>query len=214
MANPSPRYGFWWADDQGAQPTPEEYQVATAKDFNINGSSVDMNLNIGDQVTLLSTGYLDIAEGSEASGGTADTVLGIVVGVRWYWDVARQRMVPASKLPSGIAWGTIFHRASVVQVIPATLGQWYVQCDDAVTATTEAAYMALRGECCDAVLSAADTTGLNLRTLLDISTHAATGQWQLVSFPKSPWNSDFSATRVTARVRCFEPIAGVGGVAV
>lgn len=153
-------------------------------------------------MTRLSTGGVTICEGVEGAAG-GDAVYGIIVGVLPYYDAAQNLMVPANALPSDIAWGTVLERQSKLLVVPADAGIWEIDCDDATTATTEAAYQAFIGENCDHTLAGASGTKLNPR--LDISAHGtATQQWRIVGISPTVNNRDFSGLYVKLLVKVNE----------
>jgi hypothetical protein len=196
--------GFRWSQSANggkAMPAPMRYPVATAYQGTINGGS-NIDINIGDPVKLLSTGYVAHSGGSESSGGNADNVFGIVVGIAPYWNGSV--MTPSNVLPGGQgSYGTNFDRQSFVYVIPASAGTFEIDCDDSSTATTYAAYLALVGENTDHVL----TTGSEPKTncMLDISLHGtSTAQWRIVQISTTAANQDFSGKFVKLWVQANE----------
>lgn len=198
------RPGFkWHAGNPYPMPSPEVCIVATAESFDVNGGISNAALRIGDPVTRLSTGGVTLCEGNEASGNNGDAVYGIIVGVLPHYDAAQNLMVPGNALPSDIAWGTVLERQSKLLVVPADAGIWEIECDDASTATTEAAYQAFIGENADHTLAGASGTNLNPR--LDISTHGtATAQWRIVGISPTAENRDFSGLYVKLLVKVNE----------
>lgn len=198
------RYGFIWAGSlQGAStPTVLRLPVATAYQYTVNGGN-NCDINIGDPVRLLNTGYLEIADGSEgASGG--ETIFGIVASVEPYWDGLDMR--PSSKLPGGTAYGTNLTRQSYLNVIPVAGQIFLTQADDASTATTEAAYLALVGEFCDHIHK--DSGASRVDSQLDISTHGTiNGQWTIIGIADRH-KADFTAVNVDLLVTINEVQSG------
>lgn len=202
------RPGFRWAKGNAhPMPSPHKVHVATAASFDVSGGASNVALRAGDPVTMLSTGTVTLCAGFEASG-TAVAVYGIIVGVGPYWDAAQNLMVPTNALPSDVAWGTVEDRKSTLYVVPAEAGFWEIECDDAATATTEAAYRALIGENCDHTLAGASGTLVNPR--LDISQHVTTtAQWRIEGISDTADNRDFSGNYVKLIVRVNEGQAPV-----
>jgi len=204
MADNISRPGFSVYQGMGAPyPKPIRCTVATAASFDVNGGASNCALRKGDPVTMLATGTVTLAQGYEASGNNGDAVFGIVDSVGPYWDATNGVMVPSDSLPSDIAWGTIMERQSVVYVIPVEACLWEIECDDAVTATTEAAYRLLVGLNCDHTLAGASAPRLNPR--LDISQAiTATAQWRIIDISQTANNRDYSGNYVKLVVRANE----------
>lgn len=176
-------------------PEPEKLPIASGHDFNINGDATDYDLNIGDPVTLLSTGYVTLCEGSEASGGTADPLYGIVTHIFPVWD--GEVMENMKKVPSGVTYGSNALRKTYVGVVPVTACLWEADCDAILSgATALADYEALVGENVDHVLQP-DSTTLKLTPRIDISGHATTSlQWRIHGVSPTMYNQDFSGNYV------------------
>lgn len=218
MADNSIQYGFRWAQSYNGKPcpVPRKMPVASGADFNINGDSTDYDLRPGDPVTLQSSGYVTLAEGNEASGNDGDAVYGIIVAVEPYWDSGRGQMEPTNKLPSGVTYGDNLNRQSFVHVVPASLGYWECDCDAILSgATTLDDYQALIGENVDHRLHA-DSSSLELRPRLDISTHGTSAaQWRIIDVSRTLKNRDFSGNYVKLIVAVNESqevFAGTTGV--
>ncbi len=198
MADNRQSYGWRWstaANGGRPMPTPMEVIVASAESFDINGGASNVQIGPGDIVRSKNTGGVELCEGSEASGGTTETPRYIVVGVKPYWDGTQ--MVIGNTLPSDTTYGTVLERQSKLLVVPVEAGVWEVDCDDAATATTLAAYQAFIGEHCDHVHSIVAT---NTRPYprLDISGHATTStlMWNIVGISPTMDNQDFSGNYV------------------
>ncbi len=202
MADNIRKYGFrWWSGNPYPAPNPIVCTVATAESFDVSGGASNVSLRKGDPVTDLATGGVTLCAGFEAAG-TGVRVFGIVDSVLPYWDAAQNLMVPGNALPSDIAW-TGLERQSKLLVIPAEAGIWEVDVDDAVTATTEAAYQAFVNANCDHSLAGASGTFVNPR--LDISqVVTTTAQWRIVGVSPSADNRDFSGANVKLLVRVNE----------
>lgn len=188
-------YGLRWntAYNGGKScPASEVGLVATGYQASINsGTAVD--IQIGDIVRRVAAGTFEIADGSEGAS-SAETMYGVVMGVRPYWDGTVMR--PTTKLPGGTAWGTVQERRSELMVVPITAGAWSIDCDEASTATTEAAYQALIGENADFVNT--NTSALiGAEPQLDISSHVATtASFRILGIDQTVSNQFFDGTNV------------------
>jgi hypothetical protein len=199
MADNLQKYGFRWSMqyNSGPMPNPIRCIVATGQNFVV--SAANYSLRAGDPVKRLSTGGINLAD-------PGDAIFGVVVSVEPYWDGSVMR--PTDALPSGVNWGTNLARQSKVLVVPANLGYWEVDADDAVTATTEAAYQAFIGENADHAFTANATT-LKVHPRLDISDHkTATAQWRIVGISGDVSNKDFSGNYVKLVVTVNETTEG------
>lgn len=199
MADNLQKYGFRWSMQYNSGPMPNPIRCIVATGQNFDKDAVNCGLRAGDPVKTTAAGGVDLAD-------EGDAIYGIVVGVRPYWDGSVMR--PSDVLPSGVAWGTNLERQSKVLVVPANLGYWEVDCDDAVTATTEAAYQALIHTNCDHEFTPNATT-LKLHPRLDISTTAtANGQWRIAGISGDVSNKDFSGNYVKLVVLVNETTEG------
>lgn len=196
-------YGFRWhaaLDGGKSMPVPEEAHVATGAAFNVNGGPSGVALGYGDLVKRVSTGGVTMAEGNETGGGASDIAYGVIVGVGPYYDgtVMRRR----NTLPSGTAYGTNLTRQTKLFVVPLTAGVWEVDCDDAVTATTLAAYQDLIGNNVDYRLTqvAADTRPTPRLDISGVNT-TNTLAMRIVGISKTVHNQDFSGNFVKLLVR-------------
>lgn len=202
MADNRTQYGFRWAkalNGGKAMPSPEKMIVATSESFDVSGGASNVELRVGDPVIKLATGGVTLCNGAE-NGATVVGAYGIVVGVGPYWDGSK--MVWKRSLPSDVAWGTNLARQSTVYVVPITAGIWEIDCDDATTATTEAAYQALIGQ--NANFTLAGASGAAYATpRLDISTAATTATltMRIVGISLTVMNQDFSGNYVKLLVR-------------
>lgn len=200
MADNTREYGFRWIKGEYGQVNPpiQRVRLATAYQPAAGGTSVD--LHPGDPMQILSTGYGGIAVGSE---GTQSIIYGICAGFSPEFDGTV--MQPRNKHIGGSgAYSTNLERQNFVYVIPVAGQVFEIDCDDATTATTEAAYLALIGENTDMVLTA-DTTNANdpkATPQLDISLHNTTAlQWRIVDIAPRV-NTDYSGNYVKLRVTC------------
>lgn len=194
-------YGFKWvrANNGGKEcPAPERWPVATGYQAAVNGGT-NVDLNVGDVVKRLGTGFLALAEGTEiATYPTApgDISLGIIVGFDDFFDGTV--LQPTNVLPGGTAYGTNLDRQSHAYVVPAIAGVWQVDCDENTTATTIPLYQALVGERVDMVNTntATDPSGtVKADPQIDISTHAVTVtlRWTIYGLSQSQDSLDPSA---------------------
>lgn len=198
MTDNAVRYGFRAVKSRhgGANFPVEEAWVATAASFDVNGGAANVVLGEGDPLVQLSDGSVTLAVGSETTDST--TILGICVGIKQYYDTVKGVMTALGPgVPSDLAWGTNLARQTRIYYVPIESCIWAIQCDDATTATTEAAYQAFIGENCRMVLTGA--SGENrAKPKLDISTHATTNTFpfKIVDLSHTAQNQDYSGANV------------------
>lgn len=205
MADNAIKYGFRWhrAINGKNIPMPEEVIIASATSFDVNSGAQNVSLRIGDPVTRLSTGGVTLCDGSEGAGGGV-ALYGIVVGVLPYYDATAGYMRPSNSVPDAVTYGSNLERQTKVLVVPAEAGYWEIDCDDAATATTLAAYQAFQGENCDHILCGASGE-TSAKPRLDISGHGtATAQWRIIRVSPTAENQDFSGNYVKLIVRVNE----------
>lgn len=196
MDNPV-RYGFRWCKGMSTGPTPKphKYFVASAASFDVNGGAQNIRLRAGDLIRRASSGGVSLCDGAEGAGGELPPCA-VVVGLRPYFD--GNSMVFSDTLPSDTTYGTNLERQTEVLALPLMPGMVFeVDCDDAVTATTRAAYQAFEGENCSFRNTGA-VGELYANPKLDISTHATTGTlvWRIVQVPNDFENFDYSGANV------------------
>jgi hypothetical protein len=189
------RYGFRWsvaANGGRPCPVPVERRVATAYAALADTGGTDyVDLNIGDPVGHLSTGYIELAN-------AGDLCWGIIVGVKQYWD--GNKLVNGDRVPYATAYGTNLSRATIVYVVPVTAGVWEIDADENTTAATYAAYHALIGgnypHTCPG-LNVGETKP-KADPYLDISEGATTAglEWRLEAISPTLDNRDFSGENV------------------
>jgi hypothetical protein len=204
MADNRQCYGFRWsvaANGGRPLPAPERVIVASAQSFDINGGASNVSIGPGDVVRSASTGGVVLCDGAEGAGGALSPRF-IVVGVEPYYDAANGVMAYGSVLPSDVTYGTNLERQSKLLVVPVDAGTWEIDCDEATTATTLAAYQAFIGEHAN---HTHDITATNTRPTprLDISTHNTTSTlvWNIVGISPTQDNQDFSGNYVKLLVR-------------
>lgn len=198
MADNAVRYGVRFVRSRygGGNADIQEAWVATAASFDVNAGAQNVVLGEGDLLVQLSDGSVTLAVGAE--GADSATILGVVSGIKQYYDTARGVMTAMGPgVPSDLAWGTNLARQTRVYYTPIESAVWAIQCDDASTATTEAAYNAFIGENCRFV-----NTGIvgdnRARPKLDISTHATTNTFpfKIVGLGQTAQNQDYSGANV------------------
>jgi hypothetical protein len=202
MADNQPQYGFRWAVGYGNAPTPPIFEaiIATAASFDVTGGASNVGLGPGDPVYGLSTGGVTLCPGAET---TAIAPLGIVMGVAPVWngsEMENKRLVP-----SDTAWGTNLTRQTKIFYAPVTAGLWEIDCDDATTATTEAAYQALIHSNINYTLTGGIGSMASDRAYpkADISTTATTNSLvlRIVGISKTARNMDFTGANVKILVK-------------
>jgi hypothetical protein len=213
MADNVRKRGFHWYKSLGGSACPliETHPVASAWRPTLTVTTpFYMNLRPGDPVVRLSTGYMDIAGGSE-SDTKATAIYGICAGFVTQWDGSR--MVFRDYYPNeGVTYGTNFARQTYIKVYPVRGALFEVDVADKTTATTYAAYLAFIGENADHVLDYNNANN-DCDTMLDISSHNTTStlQWRLMKVEQNnPENQDFSGSYVKLVVQCNIPQEPVG----
>lgn len=174
-ANPV-QYGFVYAGQLGGGVTPKPImcRVASAYQAATGGGGTSVDLRPGDPVKYVNDGTVALALVGESIYGIIASVLPFQVtrDGRTYMDYGFQ-------LPGATSY-TAQQNESRVMVIPAASALWEIMADDIVTATTEAAYIALIHENADITFNR-DATRLWAVPRLDISDHkTATAQLRIV----------------------------------
>lgn len=194
MADNTARYGFrWHKGNQNTCPKGMEFPVADAYQAKADDTTTNVDLNIGDPVKL-------VAGGTVALANTTDVVFGIIVGIARVYSSTLGVVAPINRVPGATTGGGLLDRQTRVLVVPAKAGVWEIDADDAVTATTEAAYRALVNKNVEHTC-VADTTNANLpkaNPKIDISATATTAGlgWRIVGVSKTADNRDFSGANV------------------
>ncbi len=204
MADNRHLYGFRFHSTQGGGGRPACIEGIVASGYaGDHGGSV--GITIGDPVDYLATGFMELTNDT----ATRDTLFGVVMNIANAKVDANSKARPANYLPSGTTY-TLEETTSRLTVAPFSDHIWQLDCDDAVTATTLAAYRALIPENVDMVFSR-DTSNPDrpkCNPLLDISTHAATAalMFRLVGVSKTRENADFSGAFVKMLVQLNQGI--------
>lgn len=203
MADNQAFYGFRWALGYNTKPQPQPIEVAVAsgQNFNISGSAVNFNLNVGDLVSYIAAGTVTVAGGNE-NAQVSTAVYGVVVGFggQGYFNAAVNRMQRNLNLPSGVVYGTNVDRQSKLLVVPASAGYWEADCDGVggATASTYLAYQAFIGENVDHQNVGVAAT-LQLNPKLNIASHAAPGSalaWRIAGVSQNFSNQDYTGANV------------------
>lgn len=195
MANNTYNYGFRWHSNftGGEQPKPIRMRVASGYDAAPGG--VHVNLRVGDWVKETTDGTVILAV-------AGDALLGVISSINPYYDSGVGAMVYNDSLPyaNGV-YSTNLERESSVMVIPSNGVIWQAMCDDATTATTQAAYTAFIHENVDLINAAVTGTA---HPLIDISLHATTtAQFRIVDLLRRP-DVDYSGLYVPLLVTVNE----------
>jgi hypothetical protein len=197
MADNPVRYGFRAVKSRyGGRLPVERAFVATSASFDVNSGASNVVLGEGDVIVQLSDGSVTLAVGSE--GTDSATILGVVCGIKQYYDTAKGVMTAAGPgIPSDLAWGTNLARRSELYYIPIESAIWAAQCDDNTTFTTEATYGDAIGE--NITLVNTGASGENrAKPKLDISENATTNThpFKIVGISTTAGNQDFSGANV------------------
>lgn len=212
MANNKHRYGFRFSRNlSGAPDQPPIIEMPIVSGLQPQGAgAASVDLRIGDPVKQLSTGGIDLAAAGDA------LIFGVVMGFTPVWDGTK--MVPRNKWPGATAYGsglTPIERQTRAIICLAGNVVFEIDCDDATTATTQQAYLALVGENCDHILptDVTDTSNPKADPFLDISTHTTnTAQWRILGISRTFENQDFSGLNVKLYVTANELTVAPFGV--
>lgn len=196
MDNPS-KYGIRYFGHLSGmtQPKPIPLALASGVNFTINGGAQNNNLNIGDPVYQLSSGYATICGGYENAANVASPLFGIVAGFgRGYFDGRMFR--PTNLLPSGVTYGTILERQTFVLVVPCTVGSLWEIDVDAATYNTDAGYRGIIGNNADHILT--ERADLSLLPQLHMAAGLGTGtaQWRIHQLSPTMANQDLTGANV------------------
>jgi hypothetical protein len=178
---------------------------ASSQAFNVTGGTQNVAIVPGDVLVSAVDQGVDLCAGSETTAVDPEYIL---AGVDWQWDATSGKMIFAHGLASGIAYSTNIERQSKVRVLKVQDFIWEVCCDDAVTATTRAAYQALVGlNTSFKNTGAAGETPPRAKALLDISLAATTNtlEWRIWGISPSKENRDFAGNYVRLLVTCNTP---------
>ena len=193
MDNPV-RYGF---RPSGGKFSSEErcIECVVASAYQAAPGAVNVPLRVGDPVVRVSDGTVALM-----TAGSAGKCYGVIVGVNQIFDSVLGCTRPSDRVPGGTTYSGIPNQ-SRVSVALAHANYFEVDCDDAVTATTEAAYQAYRGENAD--ISFTGVLNVGAFPKLDISTHNTTGtlQCNIVDVARTLENRDFSGANVKLKIQ-------------
>lgn len=216
MADNRHKYGFRFYSTQSgaARPACFEGRIATAYQGSVGVGPTSVGVSIGDPVVRLGTGYYELAQDTN----TSDRLFGVVMAISNAKVDANGKARAASYLPGATAY-TLEETTSKILIAPFSDHIWEIDVDDAVTATTYAAYLALLGLNADFVYSP-DTTNSDrprANPLLDIASAATTAalQFRLFGISGTKENQDFSGANVKLLVQLnqgADPTIGLSGV--
>lgn len=199
MANTQNKNGFRWV---GSRVNPNQHSPAIT--ILPVASAYGTEIPRGHPVVLLSDGTLTVA--AEAT----DVIYGISDGAAQYYDGTAIRA--GNTLPASTTYGSVSQRQSRLRVIRVAGQLFRCNCDEATTATTQAAYEAFVGE--NVEWNAGTTANGESGAQLDISTHATTATaafaWRIENVPDKE-TQDFSSTLVSLLVSCNLPQDTAGG---
>lgn len=215
MADNRRKYGFrFYASMTGVGRTSGiEGMVTSGYQANVGSGPTNVGISIGDPVAMNAAGNFELAEDV-----TANRFFGVCVGIINARVDSNGKSRPVNYLPGGTTWTLEQDRTRLI-VLPFGRDLWEIDVDDAVTATTLAAYRALKGLNVDMVYRV-DTTDANkpkADPVLDISTAATTAglDFRIMDVSKTQENQDFSGANVKLIVQLnlgSEPMLGTTGV--
>ena len=191
MANPTVA-GFRWYKSLSGHARPVTHTIRVADDYGTL-------LATGDLIRRTTDGTALMAIGSE---GSQSNILGLMTGVKQYWDgsVLRKRAF----LPASISYDTLLERASIIEYISMEDNLFEVDADTAegTSYDTRAEIEGLIGENADFVLGAAN--GNFPRAVLDISSHNTTStlQFRIVGLKENELQDYSTTLRLKFIVKC------------
>lgn len=189
----------------GRIPNPVPLFYATGQD-DVDDGANSIDINVGDPLKLMNSGGVKVA--------LSDTDVSYVcAGFGPIYNAASGVMEPATKLKNQTAWGTVESRRPIIYGWPARGIIYEIDCDDAVTATTYAAYVALVNANCtwDVPGNTAQTSADPVLDISLVNTTAALG-CRIVGVSDTAWNQDFSGNYVKLLVQ-FNEINDAGAPA-
>jgi len=169
-------------------------RVATGYDGDLGGA--DIHLMVGMAVRMENTGTFSIA-------ATGATIFGVVVGILPYYASADGYMKFGNYLPNQTAYGTNYSRESQLIIIPVENQIFKINCDDATSATTYAAYRTLIGNNGDHIMASAPSPTMLLDISDVVATAANTAQWRVEDVCDQDLQ-DFASNYVELLVSCNE----------
>lgn len=196
-----PRYGFRYATSNShACPKPVAMLVATGQAFT-PGSATAARLQPGDPVRWIAGGTIDHANAGE-------TVWGIMAGVGhdgkvWNTSIGSGVMHPSTFIPSGVAYGTVLERQTIVLVVPALGYEWEIDADHQLADL--AAWQAVVGQNADHAFDAPGAGDLHANPQLDTAiAPTGTGQWRITRVSPTGLNQDYTDDNVKLIVKVNE----------
>lgn len=214
MAN-THRYGFrllrnLWGGDT---PEPETRPIASGYQPNTGTPNTNVNLNIGDPVSLLETGAVALTAPGGSNGIATDgteSVYGIVVGIQQV--LINGALRPSAYYPGGTVYGSglvPYSLQTLVKVIPVVGREFEIDCDAAGGSSLDSMeeFQGMIWAGADIVYSPINTTSANPKAnpMLDISdlTEAhgdSVRQLRVTGIGRAGDTQDLTATNVTLRV--------------
>lgn len=185
-------------------PTLGGYRFVRNESGGQNPNTIEMHVVNNNTLALFDGDVLKLqADGSAYPAAATDVeIIGVMNGAVQYWD--GENMRKGNYLPAATTYGSVLGRQSIVNVILAEGSLFEVDCDDAVTATTEAAYQALIGTNCDITATAGSTTTGRSGHCLDISdTKTGAAQIRIRAISRRI-DQDFASDRVKLIVKINE----------
>lgn len=190
MANNPQRYGFrpYKSRFGGSIPEPERLRVASGYQ-GTDTNSANCDIGPGDI-------FKKVNDGTVALAAATDAFAYVCTGVIQFYAngvITSGKVVPGG---SGV-YGTNYERETLILGIPVTQCIFEADCDDAVTATTYAAYRTLIHNNVNHI-NTGDTTNVRANPQIDISTANTTNtlQWRIVDISPTQENQDYSGSYV------------------
>jgi hypothetical protein len=201
MADNRHKYGFrfYSAQGGGGRAACFEAFVASGYQANVGATPANVGLSLGDPVSRVASGFVELAGDTTLPGWT----YGVIYGIRGKVD-PNNKARPVSYLPGGTTFAT---EETETRLIVASFADhyWEIDADDVVTATTQAAYRALIGENVNLAYWPDSTNPDKPRAnpMLAIAGHAVTAalNFRIVGVSKTRENFDFSGANVKLLVQ-------------
>jgi hypothetical protein len=194
MANAN-KYGFRWVRAMQGSTVPKPQQMRVASGYQAAPGAVNVDLNIGDPVIMVSDGTVALAAAGNAT-------FGVVVGIKPYWNATKGRLEFGTALPGGTTYTGTEEQVSTVHVLPVAGQVFEAVCDDGTTAILKATFITYIGENVD--ISINQVSGSRLASpKLHITGHGTSNAlvWRIVDVGQGP-DADFTVINAPLLVTC------------
>lgn len=201
MADNRHKYGFrfYSAQGGGGRSACFEERIASGYQANVGSTPTNVGLSIGDPVARVASGFVELTGDTTTPGWT----LGVIYALYGKVD-PNNKARPVSYLPGATTYALETTTSKVI-IAPFSDHIWEIDCDDVVTATTEAAYRALVGQNVSIAYwpDSSNPERPRANPMLSIAGVAVTAalNFRIVGVSKSRENFDFTGANVKLLVQ-------------